>query len=135
MLDQTNFETYKLVKQEHIREYLDLSRAHWQFPVPTEFVVSKESEVCVPIQGRVYRCDLAVAKTEPDGHDKPLVIVEVFEDHGDDGHTNNVLVGFMLMPWDEMGDWIEKVRKGEKGKYGHPSNIYDLTHQAIKPWW
>lgn len=76
-----------------------------QFDVPTEVVV-RGTELVTPTQGRVWLSDFKIRpdgtichyRAANDGLGTWLECIEVFEDRGDDGHTEYALVGYRYVP-------------------------------------
>jgi hypothetical protein len=79
------------------------------FYLPTEVVVTK-AEFVVPRQGRIYDlpydCREEMQRNRPDvwatETGARLSLVEVYEDWGDDGHTELSLTGFVLLPTESL---------------------------------
>lgn len=116
-------------KDESIPESY-LKKFFWYFHiynVPMEHVVNKP-QICMPLQGRY--CELHMILT-PDREniiewkngqpykcvsdaikaDAWLYLVEIFQDHGDDGHVSYQLDGYAVMTPSQLAKYMDKTKE------------------------
>lgn len=111
-----------------------------RFPLPTEVVIGTY-QVIAPLEARAYNTNLYVYKdhivsyewlqhlyhirgdsfpgTACCGADH-LQLAEVWEDAGDEGHINFVLVGFRFVPYKDLQDFV---RYPYLNNYGSASKV------------
>lgn len=107
-----------MIKLDHIYTPNDLppgtqgflSNRFSQYVVPTEVVINSIDQNILPLVGRTYQTNLYylrsnivdynVLRLEPDfkgtSNYKSIVMSEVWDDHGDDGHVDYCMVGYVF---------------------------------------
>ena len=89
------------------------------FYLPTEVVI-REPQIAVPVEGRVYKVGLFLKNgsimtyeeiSKLDGFngtywEQELMLVEIYLNGGEDGHTRYVLEGYALMTFPQLNKYL-----------------------------
>jgi hypothetical protein len=88
-----------------------------QFPIKTECVLTSDKPTHLLQSGRYwyYTADLGI-RTSPDGNSswrEQLALVEIWEDCGDDGHTDFCHIGYALMTPTDADLYAENIGRSD----------------------
>lgn len=91
-----------------------LEGGYREFSLPTEVVVD-EPQFVVPQRGRVWHTSI-IDRAEEGEYPEPIVAVELYDESGDDGHTDYMMSGVMLVSQKEVHELRNAPHPYREGK-------------------